>query len=117
MGDQGVAGIVELEAESTGDSRVLDMFKKSYVLSEDGTHTHIHGANLGVRADAYLAVGGWRSLALAEDHCLWSRLRHAGYQLRSTALSRVTTSARLEGRAPGGFADTLKLNMLNALHQ
>ncbi len=114
-GDTGVAGIVELDLEPGVAHSVQDIFHHAYPLGIDGTHTHVHGANLGVRADAYLAVGGWGALALAEDHCLWNRLKTAGWRLRSTILSRVTTSARLRARAPGGFADTLQRHVTNAL--
>jgi hypothetical protein len=41
------------------------------VTYEDGTHPHVHGANLGIRADAYSDAGGWNDLTVAEDHCLW----------------------------------------------
>jgi glycosyltransferase involved in cell wall biosynthesis len=108
-GDTGVAGIVELEIADDQARAVEEAFRATYHFSVDGSHSHVHGANLGVRADAYLAVGGWGALALAEDHCLWNRLKTAGWQLRSTIRSRVTTSARLHGRAAGGFADTLRL--------
>jgi cellulose synthase/poly-beta-1,6-N-acetylglucosamine synthase-like glycosyltransferase len=68
----------------------------------------VHGANLGVRADAYVDVGGFSHLKVAEDHCLWGRLRQRGWRIRSCAKTVVTTSARLQGRAVGGFADTLR---------
>lgn len=111
-GDIAVAGIVQLELNS-GEARCAeDALRRIYRFAEDGTHTHVHGANLGVRADAYLAVGGWSTLTLAEDHCLWNRLKAGGWRLRSSVLSRVTTSARLQGRAAGGFADTLRGQVL-----
>jgi hypothetical protein len=86
------------------------MGRRPSTRSIDGSHTHVHGANLSVRADAYEDVGGWSDLALAEDHCLWGRLRR---RLRgsSPVSSVVTTSARLQGRATGGFADTLKARL------
>jgi hypothetical protein len=71
-------------------------------------HRHVYGANLGVRADAYLAVGGFPGDGAGEDHGLWTRLRAAGYPVISSAASRVTTSARLRGRAEGGLADLLR---------
>ena len=73
----------------------------------DGTHPHVHGANLGVRADAYLRVGGWLNLATAEDHDLWNRLHRSGHQHLSDARLQVTTSGRRLGRAPSGFADAV----------
>ena len=42
-------------------------------MARDGTHRHVHGANLGVRADLLDAVGGWRRLHTGEDHDLWQR--------------------------------------------
>ena len=101
-----VAGIVHLDAGGSAAAHVV--YRNTYVTSAEGTHTHVHGANLSVRADAYQDVGGWSNLALAEDHCLWSRLRGKGWRVSSPVSSVVTTSARLEGRAKGGFADTLK---------
>ncbi len=107
-GETAVAGIVSLDALPDAPPPVADLFRKLYEIRSDGSHGHVHGANFGVRADAYLDVGGWSHLALAEDHCLWGRLKTAGWRLRSTARSVVLTSARLQGRAGGGFADTLR---------
>lgn len=71
-------------------------------------HDHVYGANLGVRADAYLAVGGFPVDVVGEDHGLWQSLATAGYPLvRSTGIS-VRTSSRLLGRATGGLADLLR---------
>jgi cellulose synthase/poly-beta-1,6-N-acetylglucosamine synthase-like glycosyltransferase len=108
-----VAGIVDLEAGSSAVAR--EAYRRTYLTSAEGTHTHVHGANLSVRADAYADVGGWSNLALAEDHCLWARLRGRGWEVKSPVSSVVTTSSRLQGRAPGGFADTLRLR-IEALH-
>lgn len=103
-GDHAVAGVVDLIDHTEAMGAV---FGRHYVLGHD-SHGHVHGANLGVRADAYLHVGGVPALALAEDHELWQALRHAGFTCRSSVAIRVATSARLTGRAPGGFADTLR---------
>jgi cellulose synthase/poly-beta-1,6-N-acetylglucosamine synthase-like glycosyltransferase len=104
-GDQAVAGIVDLL--ENGDPGVGEVFVRNYAIGNDG-HGHVHGANLGVRADAYASVGGFPEMALAEDHALWRLLTEAGYRCRSSVALRVSTSARLRGRAPGGFADTLR---------
>ena len=102
-----VAGIVELDADDLR-SDVKELYRETYKLAADGTHTHVHGANLGVRADAYLDVGGWSDVTVSEDHCLWGRLMRRGWRLNSPAASVVHTSGRLRGRATGGFADTLR---------
>lgn len=70
-------------------------------------HPHIHGANLGVSASAYRAVGGFRPLAVHEDVDLMNRVRSAGYRVLSSGGGRVATSDRLTGKAPGGFAEYL----------
>jgi glycosyltransferase involved in cell wall biosynthesis len=101
-----VAGIVHLEAG--GSAAAHEVYRNTYLMSADGTHSHVHGANFSVRADAYEDVGGWSDLALAEEHCLWARLRGKGWRVSSPVSSVVTTSSRLEGRAKGGFADTLR---------
>lgn len=109
LADEGVtavAGIVRLDA--AGSAATHEVFQRTYLTDAQGTHTHVHGANLSVRADAYEDVGGWTDLALAEDHCLWGRLRRRGWRVSSPVSSVVITSSRLQGRATGGFADTLK---------
>jgi cellulose synthase/poly-beta-1,6-N-acetylglucosamine synthase-like glycosyltransferase len=104
----GVAGIVRVEAGNGERRAVVEAWMEDYVLNADGTHPHIHGANLGIRADAYLDAGGWSNLALAEDYCLWSRVRARGWRVISSIASVVTTSGRLQGRASGGFAEVLR---------
>ena len=108
-GMAGVAGIVRLPDDGSIFAR--DLYLRTYVTAADGTHSHVHGANLSMRADAYLDVGGWSQLSLAEDHCLWQRLKGRGWPLSSTVESVVVTSDRLQGRARGGFADTLRLKI------
>jgi hypothetical protein len=68
-------------------------------------HGHVHGANVGARADAYLAVGGFDGLDSGEDVALATALRHRRV-VRSGAIP-VLTSARLRPRAPGGFGHHL----------
>lgn len=104
QGADAVAGIVELDVDA--DERLRRSFGASYPVGRDGTHRHVHGANLGVRASVYGAVGGWQHLRTGEDHELWKRLQTAGSCVSTTA-SVVRTSGRLVGRAPCGFADDL----------
>jgi cellulose synthase/poly-beta-1,6-N-acetylglucosamine synthase-like glycosyltransferase len=106
-GYAGVAGIVHVESVPGCDTTTLRHLFEDYIVLSDGTHPHVHGANLGVRADAYLDVGGWSQIKLAEDHCLWNRLRRRGWCVASVAASVVSTSGRPFGRAVGGFADSI----------
>ena len=67
---------------------------------------HVHGANLGVRASTYVRAGGFARLAEHEDVDLAARLAGAATIADDTA--EVLTSARLEGRTPGGYAGYLR---------
>lgn len=107
QGYAGVAGIVDVDSFEDHDALVPDRFRLTYLVRSDGSHPHVHGANLGVRADAYLKAGGWRELHNAEDHDLWHRLDHPDHRRLSDARLKVVTSGRRFGRAPHGFADAL----------
>ena len=107
QGIAAMAGIVEVDSFAEHEERVCGLFRETYLIHADETHPHVHGANLGVRADAYLDVGGWSDLETAEDHDLWSRLALFGYTRRSDARLSVVTSGRRVGRAPFGFAAAL----------
>lgn len=70
-------------------------------------HPYAHATNLGVRLDAYRAVGGFRDLAREEDADLWRRLRRSGVEPLADARIVVDTSGRRTGRVPTGFAGAL----------
>lgn len=71
-------------------------------------HPHVHGANLGVRADLYLAAGEFAPVDRDEDVLLVASLRDLAVTEARTALIPVLTSGRRVGRAPAGFADYLR---------
>lgn len=71
-------------------------------------HGHIHGANMGFRADAYWRRGGFRALATGEDVDLVHRFESAGLHIRRDPELSVATSARRDARAPGGFGAHLR---------
>ena len=102
-----MAGIVSVDSFEGHGPEVPKRFQNSYSILADGTHPHIHGANLGVRADRYVRAGGWANLKTGEDHDLWGRLQRTGARLLSSARLQVVTSGRRVGRAPNGFADAL----------
>jgi len=110
LADQGIeaiAGIVSVDSFDEHGPEVPKRFQATYTIHGDGSHPHIHGANLGVRADAYLRAGGWSELHTAEDHALWRCLLREGTRTVSTARIEVSTSGRRVGRAPHGFAGAL----------
>ena len=65
---------------------------------------YIHGANLGVRGDAYLSCGGFSAADSDEDVLIVEALRRQGRRIVGTDRAPVLTSARIRGRAPDGFA-------------
>ena len=67
-------------------------------------HRHVHGANLGVSAVAYWAVGGFASLRSSEDVDLVERLVAAGFVVDWNSAATVLTSARRSDRTPDGFS-------------
>lgn len=67
---------------------------------------HVHGANLGVRAAAFVEVGGFRPIPEHEDVDLVDRF--AGHPRVASDDAEVITSARLTGRTPGGYARYLR---------
>lgn len=110
IADQGIdamAGIISVDSFEEHPVGTDRRFCNDYIIHRDGSHPHVHGANMGVRADTYLRAGGWRGLETAEDHDLWKRLMGTACRQRSTARVHVITSGRRRGRAPRGFAETL----------
>ncbi|KAA9107704.1 glycosyltransferase [Microbacterium rhizomatis] len=65
---------------------------------------NVHGANLGIRADAYVLAGGFPAVAEHEDVQLVERARVAGARIGTSAHAPVVTSGRQIGRTPGGYA-------------
>ena len=114
-GDDAVAGIVDLDSIVDLDNGGVasidhEAWARDYrfEFAADGTHPHVHAANLAVRLDALQAAGGFGHARRAEDIDLWRRLGELdGVVRRSDTSSVVTTSARLDGRVIGGFATAL----------
>lgn len=107
LGAEVVAGTVRVQDWSQQPAAVRDRFMRTYGMP-GGRHAHVHGANLGMRAAAYLDAGGVPPLALAEDQALVDTLRLRARRLVATGRIPVTTSARRESRTTGGFADHLR---------
>jgi len=72
---------------------------------------HVHGANLGVRTEAYERAGGFEPLVEHEDVELVERLRAFASIVASDA-AEVTTSGRRWGRTTGGYARYLRDDLL-----
>jgi glycosyltransferase involved in cell wall biosynthesis len=98
-----VVGTVSVDDWSSHPPHVEARWRAGYD-PRDG-HGHVHGANVGARADAYVDVGGFAALESGEDVALVAALAHRRV-LRTGAIP-VLTSARPRSRAGGGFADHL----------
>lgn len=106
-GVEAVAGIVSVDSFHEHPAHVAARFRDAYLIHDDGTHPHVHGANLGVRSDIYRMAGGWCGLSTGEDHDLWNRLKSQGANCCSVSALEIVTSGRIIGRAPQGFAGAL----------
>ena len=62
---------------------------------------------MGLTAELYARVGGFRPLRTGEDRDLHARALAAGATLCHQPDVRVRTSARRDARAPKGFAHAL----------
>jgi hypothetical protein len=102
-GAEVVLGTVTVDDWSDHPPHVAQRWRSAYN-GRDG-HQHVHGANVGCRADAYLAAGGFPALSSDEDVALLTAL--AGRSIVATGSIPVVTSARRVSRAIGGFASFL----------
>jgi glycosyltransferase involved in cell wall biosynthesis len=93
-------GLVEPDQDECGPA-AYDAWFKGYV-QVDG-HAHVHGANLGIRGDAYALCGGFDHLAAFDEDVTLSRnAQHERLTVVASAQARVATSGRLQGRVNGG---------------
>jgi cellulose synthase/poly-beta-1,6-N-acetylglucosamine synthase-like glycosyltransferase len=104
-----VVGTVRVADWSAHSSVTRSLFRDYYDgrTSMHGPHPHVHGANLGFRACAYLKAGGFPDVATGEDHALVASLTAHGSRVLRTRSVTVITSARKQARAPQGFSTFL----------
>jgi len=109
-----VLGVVRVPAWRNFSPAVVRRYLRAY-RSTGPDHHHVHGANMGFRADAYWRVGGFRALATDEDVELVERFEAAGLTVHRDRGLSVATSDRRDSRAPGGFAQHLR-NLSRSVH-
>ncbi len=103
-----VAGMVEVSGWQA-DAATRAAYDRLIADGIDGeAHTHVYGANLAVRLDAYDEVGGFRGVPVGEDQDLVDRLRSAGLPVATPFAPHVRTSGRVPGRADRGLAALLE---------
>jgi glycosyltransferase involved in cell wall biosynthesis len=105
-GWEAVVGTVTVSDWSGHPGHVPELFAARYAHAS-GPHPHVHGANLGLTAAAYLAAGGFPARRTGEDHALVRALAASGRRILRTSELTVVTSARRHARAPRGFSHRL----------
>ena len=105
-GWEAVVGTVTVSDWTEHPPGLPPLFLERYA-SDGDAHPHVHGANLGFNAAAYLAAGSFGSAATAEDHVLVRALTSAGSRILRTTTVSVATSARRCARAPQGLGQLL----------
>jgi len=117
----GRAVTIRAERAATGAAghRRLDLLGRYYTAldylraaRDPGTepwprHHYEGGASIALTRGLYRRIGGAPTPALAEDRALFDRVRAMGGRVVHPVDVRVATSCRLDGRAPGGMADTV----------
>ena len=96
--DMVVGTVTPAGLDPARDSR----WHRNHVLGEG--HSHVHGANLGLRLSTYLAAGGFADVAVHEDLDIVTRVRAITPRWVATHRTSVTTSGRDASRVDGGFA-------------
>ncbi|WP_299358624.1 glycosyltransferase family 2 protein [uncultured Paracoccus sp.] len=71
-------------------------------------HWDHSGGGLALRLATYRAAGGCPAMPFREDLALVEAVRRLGGIVRHCPSIRVTVSARMQGRAAGGMADTIR---------
>lgn len=104
-GADAVLGTVEPDPTECPE-HVFRLWHLEHDLSEG--HPYIHAANMGVRAGAFQAAGGFPNVECSEDEAVVEALRAHGARVEATDRIRAITSGRLRGRAALGFAYHLR---------
>jgi glycosyltransferase involved in cell wall biosynthesis len=106
LGADAVCGTVSVEDWGTYGERMRRHFRLTY--KDTNGHAHVHGANMGVSAQAYVAAGGFIGLQTGEDVALVEALKTCGARVEWSSAPRVITSVRKNFKAPGGFGAYLQ---------
>ena len=117
-GARAIGGRIDLSDADTLPPGVLrwhaenGRLRHERVLSEPGRvgraeHWQFSGASLSLTAESYERVGGLKPLESLEDEHLEEVLRENGVPIERLLSVRVTTSARLKGRASRGLSHDL----------
>ena len=101
MADTGLDALIGTVTPGDVSPQIYQSWLSHHELTEG--HRHVHGANLGFRADSYLRAGGFRDAESREDVGLVERIRAVTSRWVATHQTSVLTSGRTESRVSGGF--------------
>lgn len=101
-----ICGVVELDHGQYLSEYAKEKYQSLY--QDRMGHSHIHGANLSFSRESYMQTGGFEARKCHEDVDLVKRMQQLKLDVLFTNLVRVTTSSRLDARAPEGFASFLR---------
>jgi len=99
-------GVISVADWHEYDHAVREAFVATECMLDD--HSHVHGANLGISAQAYALSGGFLPLRAHEDVAMVHTLERCGVTIARRPTPQVVTSARKHARAVGGFSDYLR---------
>ena len=77
-------------------------------------YTQHSGASIAVAVHADVECGGVPLVASGEDRALIAALRMVDARLRHDPAARVSVSGRVDGRAEGGMAETIRRRLVTA---
>lgn len=105
-GVDALAGLIDISSHTMLHRTFAPIYERKI---GGGTHMHIHGANMALRASVYRAAGGFQEAACREDVALWNRLSALpGVRAVADPHLVVQTSARPQSRVDGGFATYIR---------
>jgi glycosyltransferase involved in cell wall biosynthesis len=109
-GADAVVGTVRVSEWADWPPWLPPMYELEYARHHAGLgHRHVHGANLGVTAAAYRAVGGFAPRRDGEDVALVRALWACGRRIAWATDLPVLTSSRAVGRVEAGFSGHLRI--------
>jgi hypothetical protein len=103
------------DAREVAYGQILDQIR-SIILPDPADpwprHQEDSGASLALTASMFRRVGGVPCLPSGEDRALIESLRMIDARVRHEPRIRVVVSGRIEGRAGGGMAETMRRRMI-----
>lgn len=99
--DTGLDAVIGTVTPADVSPEIYESWLRHHDLTEG--HDHVHGANLGFRADVYLRAGGFPDVETEEDVALVDRIRALTARWVATHQNSVLTSGRTTSRVIGGF--------------